>query len=103
VDRLELLDTARAVADFDLPMRVLGCGGAVRDDNGRARRRSNGDLHRRGGFTGDTGPSDPVMASTTASIPKVTESSFWCHCIVVLSYGFVLNYIFAQPLEPPTN
>jgi hypothetical protein len=57
----------------------------------------------RGGFTGDTGPSDPVMPSTTASIPKVTESSFWCHCIVVLFYGFVLNYIFAQPLEPPTH
>ena len=52
-------------------------------------------------FTGDTGPSDPVMPSTTASIPKVTESSFWCHCIVVLFYGFVLNYIFAQPLDPP--
>jgi hypothetical protein len=57
----------------------------------------------RGGFTGDTGPSDLVMPSTTASIPKVTESSFWCHCIVVLSYGFVLNYIFAQPLEPPIH
>jgi len=54
-------------------------------------------------FTGDTGPSDPVMPSTTASIPKVAESSFWCHCIVVLFYGFVLNYIFAQPLEPSTR
>lgn len=52
-------------------------------------------------FTGDTGPSDPVMPSTTASIPKLTESSFWCHCIVVLFYGFVLNYILPSHWNPP--
>jgi hypothetical protein len=34
---LELLETARAVADFDLPMGVLGCGGATRDAGGSAK------------------------------------------------------------------
>ena len=34
---IELLDTARAVAEFDLPMKVLGVlWWAVRDDAGRA-------------------------------------------------------------------
>jgi hypothetical protein len=33
---LEVLDTARAVAEFDLPMRVLGLWYAITDGGGRA-------------------------------------------------------------------